>query len=99
DMRDNEYLSDMSPSGTTVRTRACSAGYAPSCAGAPPMAELVAEGSGTGAETVMQWQTDAVAGPILVQVDLFVVGIGRSQGVNNEYWTMDFASSSDASCN
>jgi uncharacterized protein YkwD len=99
DMRDNNYLAEMSPDGSTVRTRACKAGYTPSCTGNLPMAELVAEGSGTGAETVAQWANDATAGPILVQKDLVVAGIGRSFGVDNERWTLDFASVTDPSCN
>ncbi len=100
EMRDNGYLSDVSPvTMSTVRTRACAAGYMPACSGSLPMAELVAEGSGTGPDTVMQWQMDATAGPILTQADLLVVGIGRSIGVDNERWTMDFASQTDPSCN
>jgi uncharacterized protein YkwD len=100
DMRDNNYLAEVSPAdGSTVRTRACKAGYTPSCSGNIPMAELVAEGSGTGAETVAQWATDTTAGPILVQKDLVLAGIGRSIGVDNERWTLDLASVSDPSCN
>jgi uncharacterized protein YkwD len=100
DMRDNGYLAEMSPvDGSTVRTRACKAGYAPSCTGNIPMAELVAEGSGTGAATVAQWAMDGTAGPILVQKDLVLAGIGRSIGADNERWTLDLASVADPSCN
>jgi uncharacterized protein YkwD len=102
DMRDNEYLSDTPPSNpaSTVRTRGCAAGYAPACTGTIPMAELVAEGFGTGGETVMQWQMDSTANPILVEMSFHVAGIGRAQGADNEWWALDLASDMDAAnCN
>lgn len=99
DMRDRQYLSDMAPDGSTVRTRACAAGYTPACSGSIPMAELVAEGYGTGAETVTQWSNDPTAGPITRQSGFLVVGIGRSIGTDNERWTLDLSSMTDASCN
>ncbi len=101
DMRDNDYLSDTPPTNpaSTVRTRACTAGYAPACTGTIPMAELVAEGYGTGAETVMQWQMDSTAGPILVEAPFVVAGVGRSQGATNQYWALDLAATADpANC-
>lgn len=101
DMRDNGYL-DESPPGnpsSTVRTRACTAGYTPACSGTIPMGELVAEGFGTGAETVTQWQNDMTAGPILVNPAFIVAGVGRSIGATAQTWTLDLASVADPSCN
>jgi uncharacterized protein YkwD len=101
DMRDNMYLSDVSPiDGSTVRTRACKAGYAAACPPATiPMAELVAEGNGTGAMTLAQWATDTTAGPILTEAPFVEAGVGRSIGADNERWTLDLASVMDPSCN
>src|SRR4051812_30636236 len=48
DMRDQMYLSDMAPNGSTARQRACTAGYTPACTGSLAMAELVASGNATG---------------------------------------------------
>jgi uncharacterized protein YkwD len=94
DMRDNDYLSDVPPSNpaSTVRSRGCAAGYTPACTGTIPMAELVAQGYGTGGETVTQWQMDMTAGPILVEKSFTVAGVGRSQGADNEWWSLDLAS-------
>jgi uncharacterized protein YkwD len=99
DMRDNDYLSDVSPvDGSTVRTRACAAGYKAACGTTIPMAELVAEGNGTGDETYQQWADDAMSSPILVEKEYLVVGVGQSRGLQNEYWTLDLASVDDPSC-
>jgi uncharacterized protein YkwD len=99
DMRNKMYLSDVSPDGSTVRTRGCMNGYTPACTGMIPMAELVAEGFGTGAETLSQWAADPTAGPILIEAPFVVAGCGRSIGADNERWTLDLASQQDASCN
>jgi uncharacterized protein YkwD len=100
DMRDNNYLSDVSPTDmSTVRTRACTFGYKAACGTSIPMAELVAEGNGTGNETFAQWESDMTAGPILVEPPFVVVGLGRSIGADNERWTLDLASMTDPSCN
>lgn len=99
DMRDGMYLSDVSPTtGSDVRSRACAAGYSAACGTTIPMAELVAEGYGTGAQTVDQWHTDPTAGPILVQAGFVVVGVGRSLAADNERWTLDLSSVADPSC-
>jgi len=100
DMRDNSYLNEISPTdGSDVRTRACKAGYAAACGTTILMAEFVAEGNGTGATTFAQWATDPTAGPDLVKPGFTVVGVGRSVGAANEYWTLDLAAVVDPSCN
>jgi uncharacterized protein YkwD len=99
DMRDNNYLGMTSPNGSDVRARACMAGYTPACATTIPMAELLAEGNGTGDSTYMQWAGDPNATMHLLEKDLIVVGLGHSIGLNNQYWTLDMASMMDASCN
>jgi uncharacterized protein YkwD len=103
DMRDNGYLSDVSPTTmSTVRTRACSAmpSYAPACSTTNliPMAELVAEGNGDGTSTYAQWSSDMTAAPILIEAPFVVVGVGHSIGATNEFWTLDLASQNDPSC-
>jgi uncharacterized protein YkwD len=99
DMRDNDYLSDTAPDGSTVRTRACSAGYAPACDGTTTaMAELVASGSATGQETVGQWAGSTMSAPLLVNSALVWVGLGRSIGATDVYWAMDMAATADPSC-
>jgi uncharacterized protein YkwD len=100
DMRDNNYLAETSPStGTNVSSRACSAGYGAACGTSIPMAELVAEGYSSGDETVNQWKADATSGPILTKPGMVVVGMGRSLGGDNVYWTLDLSSAMDPSCN
>jgi uncharacterized protein YkwD len=99
DMRDNNYLNDVSPvDGSTVRTRACTAGYKAACGTSIPMAELVAEGNGTGTDTFAQWSTDAMSSPILLEKGYVVVGVGQSRGLQNEYWALDLSSVADPSC-
>jgi uncharacterized protein YkwD len=100
DMRDNGYLAEISPiTGTNVSSRACAAAYAPACGSPPPMGELVAEGYFSGIETVTQWQMDPTSQPILVKPGMVVAGVGRSQGAQNVYWTLDLSSAMDPSCN
>jgi uncharacterized protein YkwD len=99
-MRDDNYLAETSPvDSSTVRTRACAAGYKAACSGSIPMAELVAEGNGTGDTTYAQWATDPMASSLLVTPSFVVVGVGHSIGATNEYWTLDFSSETEASCN
>jgi uncharacterized protein YkwD len=100
DMRDNGYLSDVDPTTmSNVRTRGCAAGYTPACSGSIPMAELVAEGNGTGSQTYSQWAADPMAAPILTEASFEVVGLGHSIGSTNDYWVLDLAADMDASCN
>jgi uncharacterized protein YkwD len=91
DMRDNNYLAEAAPDGSTVRTRACMAGYTPACAGTIPMAELIALGYATGADTINQWAADATSGPILVNPALLWIGVGRAIGADAQRWTLDMA--------
>jgi len=99
DMRNNGYLNDVAPDGSTVRTRACTAGYAPGCVASTSMAELVAEGYASGEDTVNQWDADPTSGPLLVNPGLVWVGVGRAIGATDQYWTLDMAGTADASCN
>jgi uncharacterized protein YkwD len=100
DMRNNGYLAEVSPlDGSDVRSRACSAGYQAACGSMNPMAELVAEGYSSGNQTVSQWEADGTSEPILVKAGMVVVGIGRSLGADNVYWTLDMSSAMDPSCN
>jgi uncharacterized protein YkwD len=99
DMRNNGYLSDVAPSGSDVRSRACSAMYAVACGTTIPMGELVAEGNSSGDQTFQQWAADPMASPILTNPQFLVVGLGHSIGVDNQYWTLDLAADQDPSCN
>ncbi len=85
--------------GSTVRMRACTAGYAPGCAASAPMSEVVASGFKTGDETLASWVSDPTSGPIVTDAQLIVVGVGRSKGATGYIWTMDLGSVADASCN
>jgi uncharacterized protein YkwD len=99
DMRNQDYLSDVAPDGSTVRTRACMAGYTAACGGATiPMAEVVALGYATGTDTVNQWAADPKSGPILVNPALLWVGVGRAIGADAQRWTLDMSSVDDPSC-
>jgi uncharacterized protein YkwD len=101
DLRDNSatlMLGSPGSNGSTPRQRACSAGYEPACTDTPAMGEVVADGNATGTATADQWATDPVAGPLLVNPAFIVVGVGRSEGADGWYWTMDLASMNDPSC-
>ena len=99
DMRDNAYLSDTGKDGSTPRTRGCAAGYMPSCNNASTaMAETVASGIVTGAETLPQWEKDDTTKALLLNPALTVVGVGRSLQGDVPVWAMDLAAKDDASC-
>jgi uncharacterized protein YkwD len=100
EMRDDDYLAEVSPvTGSDVRSRACAAGYTAACGTTIAMAELVAEGFSSGAQTMAQWDADGTSQPILVKAGMVVVGVGRSIGADNVTWTLDFSSATDPSCN
>lgn len=99
DMRDNGYLSDTGLDSSTPRTRGCAAGYQPACNNtSTPMAETVASGIVTGAETLPQWEKDDKTKSLLVNPGLTVLGIGRSLQGDVPVWAMDLAAKDDASC-
>jgi uncharacterized protein YkwD len=100
DMRDHGYLAESPPNDpqSTVRTRACSAGYTPACSANLAMGELVASGYGTGQDTINGWDGDMTSKPILLNPVFVVAGIGRSLGANIETWTLDLAAKPDPSC-
>ena len=97
DMRDHNYLADESPDGTTVRTRACNAGYQPAC-GSAGVAEAVASGNDMAQAVLTQWENDMKTAPVISNPTLLVVGIGRSEGVDTPVWAMDLGSAQDPSC-
>jgi uncharacterized protein YkwD len=98
DMRDNNYLTEQAPDGSTVQTRACAAGYMAGCAMSAPMAELVAMGVPTGEATVQQWVGNTTSDQILLNPAFVVVGVGRSPATSTTYWAMDFGETNEASC-
>jgi uncharacterized protein YkwD len=98
DMRDNDYLMETGLDGSTVQSRACTAGYMAGCAASAEMAELVAMGIQTGEATVEQWVGNTKAEGILVDPALIVVGIGRSISSSTTYWAADFGAVDEASC-
>jgi uncharacterized protein YkwD len=100
DMRDNDYLAASPPGDpqSTVRTRACSAGYTPACSSDLAMAELVASGYGTGDDTLSGWESNATSDPLLLDPVFIVGGVGRSIGAATETWTLDLAAKADPSC-
>jgi uncharacterized protein YkwD len=97
DMRNQGYLADEAPDGSTPRSRACEAGYKPACDNAF-MAELVASGSADPVHTVDQWQGDAESNKALLEPGLMVVGVGVSYGEEEPVWTVDLGGSTDPSC-
>ncbi len=99
DMRDNAYLSDTGQDGSTPRSRGCAAGYKPACDNTTTaMAETVASGIVSGAETLPQWEKDAKTKELLLNPAFSVVGIGRAIQGDVPTWAMDLASKDDASC-
>jgi uncharacterized protein YkwD len=102
DMRDNGYLDDNAPSGSTPFERACAAGYKPACdkpvgitAG---MAELVAKGHAEADPTLGQWSADAPTRALLEDKTFVVVGIGRALSTEVGAWTVDLATVEHESC-
>jgi uncharacterized protein YkwD len=98
DMRDNGYLKDVAPDGSTPRQRACEAGYQSACGTTTAMAELVASGNYGAEATLDQWTKDAGTRALLVNGDLLAVGIGLSVGGDSPIWTVDFGGAVEASC-
>lgn len=98
DMRDNGYLKDVGPDGSTAVTRACKAGFSVACDGGVGMAELLAKGYASAAQTVDQWAADPGTQPVLVNPDFVTVGVGRSMGGESAIWTLDLAAAEDPSC-
>lgn len=99
DMRDNGYLSDTGQDGSTPRSRGCAAGYMASCNNASlAMAETVASGIVTGAETLPQWEKDDTTKKLLLNPGLTIVGVGRALQGDVPVWAMDLAGKDDASC-
>jgi hypothetical protein len=62
------------------------------------MAETVASGIVSGADTLPQWEKDEKTRALLVNPALSVVGIGRSLQGDVPVWAMDLAAKDDASC-
>ncbi len=99
DMRDNAYLSDAGQDGSTPRSRGCAAGYKPACDDTTTaMAEAVASGLVTGAETLPQWEKVEKTKALLLNPALSVVGVGRALQGDVPTWALDLASKDDASC-
>jgi len=99
DMRDKNYLSDVSPDNkSTTPSRACAAGYQPGCSTAAAMIEFIAKGHGEGTTTLDQWKEDAASNVQLTAPEFVVVGVGRSLGADQPIWTLDIADKMDASC-
>jgi len=97
DMRDKTYLGEPGSDGSSVRTRACAAGYKPGCNAHEAMAELVAMGVDTGKAAVLQW--DIKSHDVLVTANLLAAGTGRSLSLDGTtYWTLDLADKDDPSC-
>lgn len=99
DMRDKGYVAEKAPDGTSVRSRACDAGYEPGCGDASAMAELVAGGIGKGADVAAQWAGRDDAKAVLLNTSLVVVGAGRSIADDGTpTWTLDLGGADDPSC-
>jgi uncharacterized protein YkwD len=99
DMRDNAYLTDTGQDGSTPRSRGCAAGYKPACDDkTTAIAEVVASGVVTGAETLPQWEKDATTNGLLLNPGLTVIGVGRALQGDKPVWAMDLASKDDANC-
>jgi uncharacterized protein YkwD len=98
DMRDNGYLKDVGPDGSTAVTRACKAGFTAACDETLGMAELLAKGNAGAAQTLDQWAADPGTQPVLVNPDFLTVGVGRSMGGESALWTLDLAGAEDPSC-
>jgi uncharacterized protein YkwD len=101
DMRDNGVTGDKGSDGSDVRTRACAAGYMPSCNGATiPMAELVATGNEDGTLTEQQFAGDPMSSMIMLNPELIVMGVGISLGAadGEPRWAIDFGGVLQSDC-
>nr|WP_240806562.1 CAP domain-containing protein [Polyangium spumosum] len=98
DMRDNGYLKEVGPDGSTTASRACEAGFSAACEGTLGMAELLAKGFAGGEQTLTQWAMDPGTEPALVNALFVTLGVGRSMGGESAIWTLDLAAADDPSC-
>jgi uncharacterized protein YkwD len=98
DMRDQGYLDDVAPDGSTPRSRACEAGYLAACETNTAMAELVASGVGSAEGSLGQWTKREDTTKILIDPGLVVLGVGRADGGDAPHWTLDFGSAVEPSC-
>ena len=97
DMRDQGYLADVAPDGSTPRSRACDAGYQSAC-GSTAMAELVASGIYEAEGALSQWTKKAETLELLNRAELAVIGVGRADGGESPVWTLDFGGAYEPSC-
>lgn len=98
DMRDQGYLDDQAPDGSTPRSRACEAGYQAACGDSAAMAELVASGIYEAEGSLAQWTKRADTTAILIDAGLAAIGVGRADGGESPVWTLDFGGAYEASC-
>ena len=98
DMRDQGYLDDEAPDGSTPRSRACAAGYQPACGDSTPIAELVASGIYEAEASLAQWTKTAETTGILIDGALAVIGVGRADYGESPVWTVDFGGAYEATC-
>jgi uncharacterized protein YkwD len=98
DMRDQGYLDDVAPDGSTPRSRACEAGYQSACSDSSAMAELVASGIETAEGSLGQWTKDEKNRNLLIDPNLVALGVGRADGGESPYWTLDLGSAVEPSC-
>lgn len=99
DMRDKGYVAETAPDGTSVRARACKAGYQPGCGDTSAMAELVAGGVTDAVGLVKKWAENPEAKGVLLNTMLVTAGAGRALAEDGTpYWTLDLGGKDDPSC-
>lgn len=86
DMATNNYFSHTSQSGATLAQRVQAAGYAWSY-----VAENIAAGSATPAQTVQMWMNSDGHRRNILQCSTTQIGVGYARGGSyGHYWTQDF---------
>lgn len=102
DMRDRGYFAHKSKDGTEFWERACEAGFLSGCGSLPQtwMGEIIAGYAADAAGAMWQWENSPGHADIMKDTAYVVLGIGHSCGGEMaNYWVVDFAARTEASCN
>jgi hypothetical protein len=101
DMRDNDYFQHTGVNGESPWDMACAACFEAGCGPQTEMASGIAAGNESGTATLAQLQAIPGDNANLLNAAFVVIGIGRAVGGGTYgiYWTLQYAATSEPSCN
>lgn len=89
DMRDQSYLTETAPDGSTVRSRACEAGYEPACNKSTAMGEALSRGLDDPAAIAEQLTASSITSVIVLNPDYQAVGVAHAEVASPPVWAID----------